>query len=287
MLSVMKKEWKSYFSSMTGYIFMASILFFTGLYFALFNLLSASPNFNTVLGNITFIFLLTVPILTMRLMAEESKQKTDQLLLTSPLKPSDIVLGKYFAAIGVLLMTLIITTLYPVILSTMGDVNWAEIIGGYIGFFLFGSALIALGLFISSTTDNQIVAGVVTFTVFLVIWIIDAIISSLPTSSTSGAIFVGTLILGTCLIIYSATKNLFVSIGLFIAGVAATIAAYIVNSSIFAGFIGKFFSWFSLLSRYEDFSMGILNLSPIIYYITFSIAFLFFTVRMIEKKRWS
>ncbi|HHT64883.1 MAG: ABC transporter permease [Caldicoprobacterales bacterium] len=287
MLAILKKELNTYFKSMTGYIFMASLLFFVGLFFVLTNLMRMSPQYNSVLSNITFVFMLIVPILTMRLMAEEAKQKTDQLLLTSPISLPKIVIGKYLGAVSVLLLTLMITFIYPLILSTMGTVNWGEVFGGYIGFFLFGSALIAVGLFISSLTDNQVIAAVATFTVLLLFWFIDAIISSLPADQTSGLIFAAILAAAIAFVFYTATRNWYISGGIFLLGVLAVAAGYFIKPSIYSGLIAKVLSWFSLLSRYQDFSLGIFSISPIVYYISFSSVFVYLTVRMLEKKRWS
>ena len=287
MLAIIKKEFLTYFKSMTGYIFMACLLFFVGLFFVLNNLLGMSPQYNGVLSNITFVFMLIVPILTMRLLAEEARQKTDQLLLTSPISLSRIVLGKFLGAVSVLFLTLVITLIYPVILSTMGSVNWPEVIGGYVGFFLFGCSLIAVGLFVSSITDNQVIAAVVTFTVLLLIWFIDTIAQGLPTDRTSGIIFTCILIAAVAVIFYMAAKNWIVSGGIMAAGLIGVFVGYRMKPAAFDGLIAKVLNWFSLLSRYDDFSMGVLNLSPIIYYISFSGIFLFLTVRMLEKKRWS
>ena len=287
MLAIIKKEFLTYFKSMTGYIFMACLLFFVGLFFVLNNLLGMSPQYNGVLSNITFVFMLIVPILTMRLLAEEARQKTDQLLLTSPISLSRIVLGKYLGAVSVLFLTLVITLIYPVILSTMGSVNWPEVIGGYVGFFLLGCSLIAVGLFISSITDNQVIAAVVTFTALLLIWFIDTIAKGLPTDRTSGIIFACILIAAVAFIFYMAAKNWIVSGGIMAAGLIGVFVGYRMKPAAFDGLIAKVLNWFSLLSRYDDFSMGVLNLSPIIYYISFSGVFLFLTVRMLEKKRWS
>ena len=246
-----------------------------------------NSDYNSVLSNITFIFLLVVPILTMRLMAEEAKQKTDQLLLTSPISLTSIVLGKYLAAVSVFLLTLVITFAFPIILSTMGTISIAEIAGGYIGFFLFGSALIAVGLFISSITDNQVIAAVVTFTALLLLWFIDVIMQELPVDRLSGIVFTGFLVLAIAVIIYLTMKNIVISGSILVIGIAGMLTGYLIKPVIYDGLIVKFLQWFSLLSRYQEFSMGILSLSPIVYYITFSGAFVFLTIRMLEKKRWS
>lgn len=287
MLAVLKKEFQTYFSSLTGYIFMGSFLFFAGLFFTLNNLMGMSPDYNSVLSNITFVFLLIVPILTMRLMAEEAKQKTDQLLLTSPISLTSIVLGKYFAAVSVFLLALVITFAFPIILSSMGTISIGEIVGGYIGFFLFGSALIAVGLFISSITDNQVIAAVVTFSALLLLWFVDVIMQGLPVDRLSGIVFTGFLVLAIAVIIYLTMKNIVISGSILVIGIAGMLAGYLIKPVIYDGLIVKFLQWFSLLSRYQEFSMGILSLSPIVYYITFSGAFVFLTIRMLEKKRWS
>lgn len=287
MLAVFKKELQAYFSSLTGYMFMGFFLFLAGLFFTLTNLINMSPDYNSVLGSITFIFLLVVPILTMRLMAEEARQKTDQLLLTTPLSLSGIVLGKYFAAVAVFFLTLVVTFIFPIILSTLGTIAVAEIVGGYIGFFLLGSALIAVGLFISSLTENQVIAAVVTFSALLLLWILDWIVQGLPMDRTSGIVFAGILTVVIALVIYLTMRNYYVGIGVLGLGAIIIGAVYFVRPALYDGFIIRFFQWFSLLNRYQDFSLGVLSLSPIVYYITFSSAFVFLTVRMLEKKRWS
>lgn len=286
MFAVLKKEMKTYFSSLTGYIFMGFFLILSGIFVSLYNLYTGSPDYNKVLSSINFIFLFLVPVLTMRLMSEEQKQKTDQLLLTSPLSIWDIVLGKYFAAVGVFALTLLITCIYPIILSFFGKLAVAKIIGGYIGFFLLGCAFISIGLFVSSKTDNQVISAVVTFGVLLFIWLLDAIQQGLPTGTVSGIIFAGAIVAIITLFVHSATKNRTVSITTAIIGGAIIAIVYFVNQSVYDAFIINFFGWFSLLQRYEGFAMGVLSLSPIMYYITFSFAFLFLTVRGIDKRRW-
>lgn len=286
MVAVFKKEMRTYFSSLTGYIFMGFFLILSGIFVTLYNLYSGSPDYNGVLSSINFIFLFLVPILTMRLMSEEQNKKTDQLLLTSPLSIWDIVLGKYFAAVGVFALTLLVTCIYPIILSFFGKLAVAEIIGGYIGFFLLGCAFISIGLFISSKTDNQVISAVATFGVLLFIWLLDAVQQVLPTGMIYGIIFAGIIVAGITLFVYSVTKNRTVSTATAVIGGVVIAIVYFIDKSVYDTFIMDFFGWFSLLKRYEGFSMGVLSISPIVYYITFSFAFLFLTVRGIDKRRW-
>jgi hypothetical protein len=289
MLTIFNKEFKSYFTSATGYVFMTVFLLISGIFFALSNLLTTQPTpyYNNVLSSITFVFLILVPILTMRTISEETHQKTDQLLLTVPISLSDIVLGKYFAAVALFLLTLLITGLYPFMLSLFGAIAFWEILGGYIGFALFGSALIAIGVFISSLTESLVAAAVGTFGALLFIWVIDWVQQGLPTTLLSGVIFAILLLAILCSIIYFSTKNIYICAGTLAAGGIAVAAVYLAKKELFEGFTSRFFGWFSLLSRYDKFSMGMLDVSSIVYYITFSAALVFLTIRVIDKRRWS
>ena len=267
---------------------MGFFLLLAGFFFAMTNIFRASPNYNAVLGEITFIFLIVVPVLTMRLMPDDKRQRTDQLLLTSPLSLSGIVLGKYFAAVTVFVLTLLITCLYPIIMSFFGNIAVWEIMGGYVGFLLLGSAFISIGLFVSSLTDNQVISAVTTFTALLFMWILDWVVQGLPTDRVSGIIFAAILAVAAGAFVYFNTKNIYVGIATTLVGAAIIVAAYFfADTYFFDGIIVRVFEWFSLLKRYEEFQLGVLSLGPIVYYITFSAAFVFLTVRVLESKRWS
>jgi ABC-2 type transport system permease protein len=287
MLAVLSKEFKAYFYSATGYVFMGVFLLICGIFFANYNLIPASPLYSNVLSSMTFIFLILVPVITMRLIAEERHQKTDQLLLTSPISALEIVVGKYLASVGLFLLTLIITLVFPFMLSLYGTIAAGEITAVYIGFALLGAAFISVGVFVSSLTENQVVSAVVSFGLLLFIWIIDWIQQGLPTSSSAGLVFAGILIVCASALFYLSTRNFIASaFGSLICAIAVLII-FLKDSALFEGSISKFFHWFSLLSRFDSFSMGIVDLSSVVYYITFVIAFIHLTVRSIEKRRWS
>jgi ABC-2 type transport system permease protein len=289
MLAVFRRELKAYFSSTIGFIFMGFFLLIAGVFFAYMYLLNPSTSrFVGLLSSLSLIFLFLVPILTMRLLSEDSRQKTDQLLITSPLSVTGIVLGKYLAAVSVFLMTLAVTVLYPFLMSffALGGLAWAEIVGAYIGFFLLGSSFIAVGLFFSSVTDNQIVAAILTFAALLLIWILDGITASAPSSPESGLVFLVLVAALLAAVVFFATRSPLATAAAGIVLAAAVALLYLFVRGLFEGLIGKVLQWFSLLRRYGDFNLGILNLSPVVYYISFSAAFVFLTVRMIEKRRW-
>jgi ABC-2 type transport system permease protein len=287
MRAVYIKELRSYFTSATGYIFMAVFLLLSGIFFALTNLLQTSAYYNSVLQSITFIFLILVPMITMRSIAEESRLKTDQLLYTAPVSLTRIVIGKYLAAVTLFFITVAITFIYPVIMSMFGTIGVWEIIGNYIGFALMGASFIAIGIFISSLTENQVAAAVGTFGVLLFIWLIDWIQQGVPTSQTAGLVFVLLIVIIVAVFIYFSTWNSYAAV--LTASIGGIIAAivYFANKALYEGFAAKFLGWFSLLKRYDDFSMGLLDMSSIVYYITFCTVFVFLTIRMIDKRRWS
>lgn len=287
MAAIFKREMKMYFSSMIGYVFTAFFVLVTAIYFSLQNILSLSPQFENVFNSVIMMFLILAPILTMRLLSEETKQKTDQLLLTSPVSVVGVVLGKFFAAVTVFIIALVITMLFPLILSFYGSIAVAQIIGSYIGFFLLGSSFIAVGLWISSITDNQIVSAVATFAAVFLLLMVETIVSSASGNLTFSFIFALIIALLIATYFYSNTKDWSVGVIVFIVEAAVLAILYLKKLGVFYGLAGNFASMFAVLTRYNNFAMGILDLGSVVYFISFIGVFLYFTVRVIEKRRWS
>lgn len=287
MIAIMLRELRAYFWSPIGYIFMGFFLLLTGFFFALNSVIPGNPRFQVVLSQIVVIFLFLVPILTMRLVAEEKKQRTDQLLLTVPVSVFGVVLGKYLAAVGVFIASLLITVLYPISLSFFGSIPVWEIIGGYIGFFLLGSTFIAIGLLMSSLTENVVIAAITTFGVLLLMFGIGWAQSAVPAGNASGLIFAG--ILGSLLLlwVYLATRNIFLLIGSFLLLTSLIIIVQFGVDGFYETFVMDFLAWFSLTQRFDIFFRGVLSLSSVVYFISFSVLMLFFTARVIERKRWN
>jgi len=286
MIAIMKKELRAYFTQMIGYNVLVLMVLLTGLFFALLNVMPRSPNFHIVLSNFLVFLILVVPIITMRLFAEESRNRTDQLLFTSPLTVTQIVLGKYLAASLLFSAAMGVTMLFPLMLSQYGELPTNQIIGAYVGFILMGMALIALGLFISVMTDNQITAAVFTFGAVFVVFLMDAIAGAMPTDTISSLVFVALLVLAVAGIWYNSTKHIKSAIILAAAGIVVIVALYFFNNLIFDGVIVRFLRWISLFSRYHNLTRGVLNLSDIVYYVTFGMMFIYFTINVIEKRRW-
>ena len=148
MTAVYKKEWKSLLTSMIGYVFIAFLLAVTGIYFTAYHLQAMYPKFAYTLQAALFIFLILVPVLTMRILAEGRRQKTDQLLLTSPVSVTGVVLGKFLALVSVFLLPVLILAVYPLILSQFGTISFRESYTALFGFFLLGSCYLSIGLFL-------------------------------------------------------------------------------------------------------------------------------------------
>ena len=163
MRAIYKKELRTYLTSMTGYIFMAVLLAVASLYFVANCLIGGYPVFGVVLSSVYFVLLIVVPVLTMRSIAEEKRQKTDQLLLTAPVSIWKIVAGKYLAMFTVFLIPMAILCLYPLILLQFGSVSLPMAYTAILGYMLFGGCCLAIGLFLSAVTESQVIAAVLTF----------------------------------------------------------------------------------------------------------------------------
>ncbi len=173
MLAIFKRDLKSYFTSPLGYVFIAAFLAVMNVFFYLYNVYPAQSSLATVFNFMVYILIFVTPLLTMRLFSEEFKQKTDQLLLTSPVKISGIVIGKFLAALAIFAIALAVTLVYVVIIAAHGQPNVRELLANYLAIFCVASAFISIGVFISSLTENQLVSAVLTLAVFLVLYLVD------------------------------------------------------------------------------------------------------------------
>ncbi|MGN1098426.1 MAG: ABC transporter permease [Clostridia bacterium] len=233
MKAIFKRELRAYFTSPIGYVFIGVFAFISGIYFNASILVEGYSDIDGPLGNSLLILVLLVPVLTMRLIAEEKGSKTDQLLLTAPVSVWSIVGGKLAAAMCVYFGAMVTSFPYVVIIAIHGRPVWGKILATYLGFLLLGLCFVSIGMFFSSITESQIIALIVSLGVLL-------------------ALFLMTMLSST--------------------GVAA---------------VDKVLDLVNVIKRFYDFLNGILKLENIIYYLSISALFSFFTVRSIEKRRWS
>ncbi|MCL1806370.1 MAG: ABC transporter permease subunit [Oscillospiraceae bacterium] len=175
MLAIFKRDFKAYFTSPIGYIYLGSYILVLNLIFYFFNALGGSSSLSGVFSFMLLVMMFLTPILTMRVFSEEYKQKTDQLLFTSPVKLSGIVMGKYLSSLGVFVCLLVLSLLWPFTISIFGVNNMAEVAGNYIAILALGAAYIAMGVFISSLTENQVIAAVGSLGLFVALYILEQV----------------------------------------------------------------------------------------------------------------
>lgn len=233
MFAVLKRELSAYFSSPIGYIYLAVFYVFSG-YFFFGVLYSNTTSLSNVFNGMFTIIMLLIPILTMRLMSEDLKNKTDQALLTAPISLLSLVLGKFLSALIVYCLGVAITLVYAIVIATFAQPDWTVVFGNVLGMLLLGAALIAIGMFISALTENQVIAAVGGFAV------------------------------GFSLILVNSLSSL-----------------------ITVSWLQKFVSGLSFMERYDEFTNGILDISNVFFFISICAVFVFFTVRVFEKRRWS
>ena len=287
MTAIFKRELKSYLTSMVGYLFRFFVLVLTGIYFSAYQLSGGYSKFETTFSALPFVFLIGVPILSMRVLAEERKQKTDQLLLTAPVSVWDIVFGKYLALVAVFAIPVVIMCVYPLIMSKFGTISYASAYTGILGFFLLGCANLAIGVFISSLTESQVIAAVLTFVILFAFYMMNGISSFFSEGALSTCITFGLLILAVAIIIYTMIKNFLISAVICVVGEIALAIVYVVNSSFFSGGIQKVLDIFNLSSHFDNFANAIFDVKGVLYFMSVIAVCLFLTVQSIAKRRWN
>ena len=288
MLAIYKRELKSYFHSMTGCVFIAFLVMFTGIYFMAYNLNAGYPYFSYTLSGSLIVFLVGIPLLTMRSFSEERKTKTDQLLLTAPVSLTKVVLGKYFAMVTVLAVPNVIFCLFPLLIKLQGTAYLLVDYSSIAVFFLLGCVYLAIGMFMSSLTESQIIAFISTFGILLLLYLWDGILSFLPGSAFSGMI--GILLILTLIVvcIYHMTKNWMLAAGIEAVGIAAALIVYFVKSSLYENLLTKLLGRLALADVFMNISSSnIVDVSGLLLYVSILIIFVFLTIQTIQKRRWS
>ena len=288
MKAIYKRELSAYFNAMTGWIFIAALCVFIGIYFMAYNLFMGIPYFSTALGATLFVFMVLIPILTMRSMAEERHSRTDQLLLTAPVPVAGVVLGKYLAMLTVLAVPVAISALCPLIIALNGTAFLVADYGSILAFFLLGAVEIAAGMLVSSLTESQIIAAVGTFCTLLVFYLWDGLMEYLPTSAVSTAVALLVLLALLCLLVHSLSDNWKVTAGVLVVGLAALAAACIRNASALEGLLPDVLGRFSLLGAFDSFSTDhVFDVTGIFLYLSLAALLVFLTVQVVQRRRWN
>lgn len=287
MLAVYKKELKSYFLNMTGFIFIGFLLLMAGIFVTAYNLLLAYASLSYAIGSIQLVLMLTIPILTMRIIAEERKTRTDQLLYSLPIPMYQIVTAKYLAMLTVFLIPTAIIGLYPLILSVFGSVPLFPSYATLLGFFLLGAALIALCMFLSALTESQVVAAVISFGAVLLLYLLPTLATMIPTTATASLIAFLLLEIAIAIVLYLLSQSVLLSA---LGGgtlLLITVILYLWNAELFTGLFPSLLTHLAMFDRFERFVGGVFDLTAVVYDLSFSVFFVFLTVRAMEKRRFA
>lgn len=287
MTAIYKRELKSYFCSVTGYMFCAFMLLFAGIYTMAVNINSAYANFEYVLSNMSFIYIIIIPVLTMRVISEERKQRTDTLLYSLPVSMTKVVFAKYMAMITVLLVPVLVMGVYPVILSLFGKVNFFGAYSALVGFFLLGAALISMGLFASSLTENQALSAGIAFLIVLINYFITSFAYYLSSTAAASLIALAITVFALAVIVYLLTKDFSLSATVAIMGEGILFFVYYAFPEKLEGLFPAIIEKLSLFERFNIFTQGVFDIASVIYLAAVSAVFVFLTVQSMEKRRWS
>ena len=289
MSAVYEKEIKSYFTGGIGYVYTAFSLVIAGIFTLVCNLSNyyyASFEY-TVVSMAFYMYLLLIPILTMKIVADERKQKTDQLLYSLPLKMSKIVFGKYFAAVTVLAVPTGIMCVIPLLLSFFGDVEFLKAYSAIFALFLLGASLIAIGMFISSLTESMIVSVVVTLVFILINYLITYLSNYVSSSAFASGVTFTVLACVAAFLVYLLTKNRVLSEIVGVVLVAAVVVTGFVKGDLLAGACPALLNKIALFDYLQNFGNGLFDLQAVCIYISTAALFVFLTVQSFEKRRWA
>lgn len=287
MTAVLKHELRNYSHSFTAYVFGAFLLAIVGIGSMLYNLQAAVSNFEYVLSFGCIVFVVIVPILTMRVIAEERKQKTDQLLYSLPITTTQVIAGKYLALLVVYLIPLAVISIYPLIFSQFGDVYLPTSYGSLFAIFMMGAALIALGVFISCLTDNQGLAAGIGIAVILFNYYSVSLSEYVSSTSFGSVVALAILILVLGAIIRYLTRNELLAYGVSLVLAVAVCVVCFVDATMFEGLLPAIMEQLSLFERFNAFVNGVFDMTAIVYYLSVIGFFLFLSVQSLEKRRYN
>jgi ABC-2 type transport system permease protein len=287
MSAFFKREFKSYFTSLAGIIFMVVFLVILGIYTLVMNFFSGFPDFEYTLSSNTVMLMLLIPILTMRIFTEDKQKKITPLLASLPVPAYKQALAKFLACVAVYSLPMLFICLYPVFLSFYGTVNFASAYLGVFGYWLLGIAMIAIGMFLSSLTESPVISAVSSFGVFLFTYLAAGLSNTMPTGATASLIAFALCLIALGLLFYYLTKSWMGALIFTLACETVLIVLYLIFTDAFAGLFAACVAWLSIFNRYASFYNGFLSLADVFYYLSLTGVFLFLSVLSAEKQRWA
>lgn len=287
MTAIFKREFKSCFTGMIGWVIAAVSLFFLGLYFTNRNLLYASSDFASVLYTMTMILLFLLPAISMRSFAEERKNKTDQLLLTSPVSIPAIVAGKFLAELAVFALPLAAAVVMPLLLQVFGTVSLVAAYSALLGYLLLGGACLAVGTWISALTENQILAYLATFGALLVAYLMNGIQTMFTTGNLLAFIVFMIVLLVASVLVGVICKRLAAGAVVFCAGAVVLFVLFQLRPAWLLTAFNAVLSALALFEPFKDIVGGMFGIPAIVYYLSVMGLFLFLTGQALARRRWN
>lgn len=287
MTAIFKREFKSCFTGMIGWVIAAVSLFFLGLYFTNRNLLYASSDFASVLYTMTMILLFLLPAISMRSFAEERKNKTDQLLLTSPVSIPAIVAGKFLAELAVFALPLAAAVVMPLLLQAFGTVSLVAAYSALLGYLLLGGACLAVGTWISALTENQILAYLATFGALLVAYLMNGIQTMFTTGNLLAFIVFMIVLLVASVLVGVICKRLAAGAVVFCAGAVVLFVLFQLRPAWLLTAFNAALSALALFEPFKDIVGGMFSIPAIVYYLSVMGLFLFLTGQALARRRWN
>lgn len=287
MTAIFKREFKSCFTGMIGWVIAAVSLFFLGLYFTNRNLLYASSDFASVLYTMTMIMLFLLPAISMRSFAEERKNKTDQLLLTSPVSIPAIVAGKFLAELAVFALPLAAAVVMPMLLQAFGTVSLVAAYSALLGYLLLGGACLAVGTWISALTENQILAYLATFGALLVAYLMNGIQTMFTTGNLLAFIVFMIVLLVASVLVGVICKRLAAGAVVFCAGAVVLFVLFQLRPAWLLTAFNAVLSALALFEPFKDIVGGMFSIPAIVYYLSVMGLFLFLTGQALARRRWN
>lgn len=287
MIAILKRELKSYYSGMMGWLLTGAMLLFGGLYFTAANLQGGYTNFTIALYSFVIVLLIFIPLLCMRSFAEEKRSKTDQLLLTSPVSITEIVLGKYLALLSMFAVPLSVMALYPLIMKFLGGADLLASYSGIVGYFFMGAAAIAVCMYISALTENQIIAALAGFGMLLIAYLLPSI-QTLFTAGSALALGVFLVILLIAAVIAGLrSRSVTLAAGIFVVGFVLLTILFNTKSGWLTTAFTNVMGALSLFEPFLEFVNGLFSINALVYYASVAGLFLFLTGQTLEKRRWN
>lgn len=287
MTAIFKREFKSCFTGMIGWVIAAVSLFFLGLYFTNRNLLYASSDFASVLYTMTMILLFLLPAISMRSFAEERKNKTDQLLLTSPVSIPAIVAGKFLAELAVFALPLAAAVVMPLLLQAFGTVSLVAAYSALLGYLLLGGACLAMGTWISALTENQILAYLATFGALLVAYLMNGIQTMFTTGNLLAFVVFMIVLLVAAVLVGVICKRLAAGAAVFCAGAVVLFVLFQLRPAWLLAAFNAVLSALALFEPFKDIVGGMFSIPAIVYYLSVIGLFLFLTGQALARRRWN